>query len=50
MDALITLAGTINTVEYRSIGLTLRSMGLQGMSPEQITEHVRTGSSPTASQ
>jgi opine dehydrogenase len=50
MDALITLAGTINAVDYRSTGLTLHSMGLHDMSPEQIAAHVRKATSPTTSQ
>ncbi|MCW2632568.1 MAG: octopine/nopaline dehydrogenase [Pseudonocardia sp.] len=50
MDALITLAGTINAVDYRSTGLTLHSMGLHDMSPEQIAAYVRKATPPTRSQ
>jgi opine dehydrogenase len=48
-SSLIDLAGTINGVNYRAIGLTLDKMGLRGMGPKQIIEYVRTGTS-TASR
>jgi opine dehydrogenase len=41
--ALIDLAGTVNGVDYRAIGLTLDKMGLRDMRSEQIAEYVRTG-------
>lgn len=44
-NALIDLAGTINGVDYRAIGLTLDKMALRDMGPEQIVEYVRTGTS-----
>jgi opine dehydrogenase len=43
MDALIHLAGVVNEVDYRSVGLTLDRMGLADMAPEQIMEYARDG-------
>jgi opine dehydrogenase len=48
-NALIDLAGVINGVDYRAIGLTLDKMGLRNMGPEQIVEYVRTGTSAESS-
>jgi opine dehydrogenase len=42
-NALIDLAGTINSLDYRAIGLTLDKMGLHDMGPGQIGQYVRTG-------
>jgi opine dehydrogenase len=45
INALIDLAGVVNSVDYRAVGLTLDRMGLHGMGPGQIAEYVRTGAS-----
>lgn len=40
IDAVMTLAGFINGVDYEQEGLTLERMGLRGKSPEEIRAHV----------
>jgi opine dehydrogenase len=43
IDALITLAGAMNRVDYRERGLTLEKMGLAGIGPGRISEYLEQG-------
>ena len=43
IDALITLASVISRVDYRKEGLTLDSMGLDGMNPEKLPSILQEG-------
>lgn len=43
MEALITLAGVLNRLDYRRDGLTLDRMGLLGMAPEDIASYAHNG-------
>lgn len=42
-EAIITLAGIANEVDYYSEGLTLRRLGFEGMTPEQILKFAVSG-------
>jgi hypothetical protein len=44
MEALATLAGVLNGVDYARTGLTLDRMGLLGLGPDDIGSYLRTGS------
>jgi opine dehydrogenase len=43
IDALITLASVISRVDYRKDGLTLDSMGLDGINPEKLPSILQEG-------
>lgn len=43
MEALVTLAGVLNGIDYRSEGLTLDRMGLAGMSADDFGTYAETG-------
>jgi opine dehydrogenase len=43
MEAVTTLAGTLNGVDYRRHGLTLERMGLAGVNPDAIVAYARRG-------
>ena len=43
IDAVITIAGVVNQVDYRQTGRTLESLGLAGYSQEQILHYVEKG-------
>ncbi len=40
MDSLITLAGAVSGIDYRQEGRTVESLGLEGLSPEEIIDFV----------
>lgn len=43
IDALITLAGVANQTDYRRVGRTLESLGLEGLGRDRILECITTG-------
>jgi opine dehydrogenase len=43
MEAVTTIAGALNGVDYRHTGLTLEKMGLAGLAPDQIVAYARQG-------
>lgn len=47
MEAVITLAGTLNGVDYLADGLTLERMGLNGVSADHIAPYAQTATLPT---
>ena len=43
MESAITMASALHGVDYRAIGRTAESMGIDGMSPEEIAHFVLNG-------
>ena len=43
MEALVTLAGVINGKDYLSVGRTVQSLGMDGMTPDQINAYLENG-------
>lgn len=43
MDAVVTLAGLLNSTDYRATGVTMRTMALDGFSRDDLMDYLSTG-------